>query len=100
MILLTAITPSGPRLAIKTSAGVVILEAAQGKKASLPLTIEEALFVAGGLDRVRNFVGDASTLSKQASPEDKIKLGPLFRPRNVLCIGLNYKDHAAEPIDR
>ena len=29
-------------------------------------------------------------------PEKKIRLGPLFRPRNVLCIGLNYKDHAAE----
>jgi 2-keto-4-pentenoate hydratase/2-oxohepta-3-ene-1,7-dioic acid hydratase in catechol pathway len=101
MILLTAITPSGSRLAIKTSAGIVILEKAQGKKkSSLPLTIEQALFVPGGLDRVRRFVRenfkDASKLSKLATPERKIHLGPLFRPRNVLCIGLNYKDHAAE----
>jgi 2-keto-4-pentenoate hydratase/2-oxohepta-3-ene-1,7-dioic acid hydratase in catechol pathway len=100
MILLTAITPSGPRLAIKTSAGIVILEKVQGKKSSLPLTIEEALFQPTGFDRVRRFVRDdlkdASKLSKLAAPEKKIRIGPLFRPRNVLCIGLNYKDHAAE----
>ena len=35
-------------------------------------------------------------MSNLATPENKIQLGPLFRPRNVLCIGLNYKDHAAE----
>jgi 2,4-diketo-3-deoxy-L-fuconate hydrolase len=100
MILLTAITSSGPRLAIKTSAGIVILEKAQKKKAEIPLTLEEALFVPRGLDRVRRFVrenlNDNSKLSKLAIPEKKIRLGPLFRPRNVLCIGLNYKDHAAE----
>ena len=100
MILLTAITSSGPRLAIKTSAGIVVLEKAQKKKAELPLTLEEALFVPRGLDRVRRFVRenlkDASKLSKLATPEKKTRFGPLFRPRNVLCIGLNYKDHAAE----
>jgi len=100
MILLTANTSSGPRLAIKTSAGIVVFEDAQKKKAEIPLTLEEALFVPRGLDRVRRFVRenlkDASVLSKLAAPEKKIRLGPLFRPRNVLCIGLNYKDHAAE----
>jgi 2,4-didehydro-3-deoxy-L-rhamnonate hydrolase len=100
MILLTAITSSGPRLAIKTSSGIVVLEKAQKKKAGLPLTLEEALFVPRGLDRVCRFVRenlkDSSKLAKLATPEKKIRLGPLFRPRNVLCIGLNYKDHAAE----
>lgn len=100
MILLNAITSSGPRLAVKTSAGIVILEKAQGKKSDLPPTLEEALLVTGGLGRVRRFVREnlknSSKLSKLAVPEKKIRLGPLFRPRNVLCIGLNYKDHAAE----
>jgi 2,4-diketo-3-deoxy-L-fuconate hydrolase len=100
MILLTAITPSGPRLAMKTLSGIVTLENAQGKKASLPLTLEEALFVPGGLDDVRHFVSekfkDPASLSKLAIPEKEVRLGSLFRPRNVLCIGLNYKDHAAE----
>ena len=100
MILLTAITPSGPRLAVKTSAGIVILEKAQQKKSELPRTLEEALFVPRGLESVRRFVRenlkDPKKLQKLAVPEKKIRLGSLFRPRNVLCIGLNYKDHAAE----
>lgn len=100
MILLTAITPAGPRLAIKTSAGIVILEKAQRKKTDLPRTLEEALFVPRGIDSVRSFVRenfkDVKKLQKLAIPEKKVRMGPLFRPRNVLCIGLNYKDHAAE----
>ena len=100
MILLTAITPSGPRLAIKTSAGIVILEKAQRKKTDLPRTLEEALFVPRGIDSVRSFVRenfkDAKKVQKLAIPERKVRMGPLFRPRNVLCIGLNYKDHATE----
>jgi len=100
MILLTALTPSGPRLAVKTSAGIVILEKAQQKKSELPRTLEEALFVPRGLESVRRFVRenlkDPKKLQKLAVPEKKIRLGSLFRPRNVLCIGLNYKDHAAE----
>ena len=97
MILLSAITPAGPRLALKTSSGIVILEKAGGNKAALPTTLEEALLSSGALDRVRDFVRDnTSTLAKSAVPESEIQLGPLFRPRNVICIGLNYKDHAAE----
>jgi 2-keto-4-pentenoate hydratase/2-oxohepta-3-ene-1,7-dioic acid hydratase in catechol pathway len=100
MILLTAITPSGPRLAIKTSAGIVILENAQRKKTDLPRTLEEALFAPRGLDSVHRFVRenfkDPKKLQKLATRENKVRLGSLFRPRNVLCIGLNYRDHAAE----
>jgi 2-keto-4-pentenoate hydratase/2-oxohepta-3-ene-1,7-dioic acid hydratase in catechol pathway len=100
MILLTAMTPSGPRLAVKTSKGVVILEQARGDTASLPRSLEEALIAPGGLDRVRKFVAafakDPGGLDNLAVAENAIQSGPLFRPRNVLCIGLNYKDHAAE----
>jgi len=49
MILLTAYYIVRARLAIKTSAGIVILEKAQKKKAEIPLTLEEALFVPRGL---------------------------------------------------
>ncbi len=96
MILLTAITPSGPRLAVKTGAGIVVFENVRGAN-SLPPTLEEALLTPGGLDRVRDFVGkNLKDPAKLAVPEATIQLGPLFKPRNVLCIGLNYKDHAAE----
>ncbi len=100
MILLTAITPHGPRLALKTSSGIVILESAGKNKSAVPLTLGQALVEPGGFEFVRQFVGenlsDNAKVRKLAVPEAEIQLGPLFRPRNVLCIGLNYKDHAAE----
>jgi 2,4-diketo-3-deoxy-L-fuconate hydrolase len=94
MILLTVITPRGSRLAVKTKSGVTILEKVKGKQ-DLPLTLEEALLSGGGLEKVRDFVRK-NTGSSVAVPESDIRLGSLFTPRNVICIGLNYKDHAAE----
>lgn len=97
MILLSAITSAGSRLAVKTKAGISILEGNASSKNVLPLTLEEALLTSDGLNQVRNFVHqNESGLNKNAKPEAEIKLGPLFTPRNVICIGLNYKDHAAE----
>jgi 2,4-diketo-3-deoxy-L-fuconate hydrolase len=95
MILLNAITPKGSRLAVKTKSGVTILEKVVKGKKDLPLTLEEALLSAGGLEKVRDFVRN-NTGSPVAVPEADIRLGSLFTPRNVICIGLNYKDHAAE----
>ena len=58
MILLTAITPAGARLAIKTAFGIVILERVPGEKAPTALTLEEALVAPEGLERVLEFVRD------------------------------------------
>jgi 2,4-diketo-3-deoxy-L-fuconate hydrolase len=97
MILLNAITSAGSRLAVKTESGITVLEKAMERKSDLPLTLEDAVFVSGGLDRVRNFMRDnVSALNKNAMPEANVQLGSLFRPRNVICVGLNYQDHAAE----
>jgi 2-keto-4-pentenoate hydratase/2-oxohepta-3-ene-1,7-dioic acid hydratase in catechol pathway len=97
MILLTAITSAGPRLAVKTDSGISVLEHSPARTPDLPNTVSEALLTSGGFERVRGFVRDnAAALRKLAVPETEIQLGPLFTPRNVICIGLNYKDHAAE----
>lgn len=100
MILLTAITPVGPRLAIKTTAGIIILEQALGRRTGLPLTLEETLFTPEGLDRVRDFIrqnlADSEKLGMPSIPEAECRIGLPFRPRNLVCIGLNYKDQAAE----
>jgi 2-keto-4-pentenoate hydratase/2-oxohepta-3-ene-1,7-dioic acid hydratase in catechol pathway len=49
----------------------------------------------GGLDRLRTFV-DASADSLRAV-DPRIRVGPpVRRPGKVVCIGLNYADHAAE----
>jgi 2-keto-4-pentenoate hydratase/2-oxohepta-3-ene-1,7-dioic acid hydratase in catechol pathway len=97
MILLNVITPEGSRLAIKMNSGITVLESAAAGKKALPLTLREALLTPGGLDRVRDFIREnAAAVSKYAKPEAEVELGLIFTPRNVICIGLNYKDHAAE----
>jgi 2-keto-4-pentenoate hydratase/2-oxohepta-3-ene-1,7-dioic acid hydratase in catechol pathway len=97
MILLTAYTSSGPRLAVKTKSGITVLEKASTRESALPSTLEAALFVSGGLDRIRDFLkNNDNAVAEEAVPERQVELGCLFQPRNVICIGLNYKDHAAE----
>ena len=99
MILLTVITPSGPQLAVKMPSGIAIIEKTTAVKASLPLTLQEVLATPDGLDRVREFVRrDLSdqTGSGQLPAETQVRIGLPFRPRSLICIGLNYKDHAAE----
>jgi 2-keto-4-pentenoate hydratase/2-oxohepta-3-ene-1,7-dioic acid hydratase in catechol pathway len=57
---------------------------------------DEAFFGAGGLDRIRPVVADRAA-SGQVSRFAGERIGPPFaRPHQILCIGLNYRDHAAE----
>jgi 2-keto-4-pentenoate hydratase/2-oxohepta-3-ene-1,7-dioic acid hydratase in catechol pathway len=55
---------------------------------------DQGFFASGGIDRLR------SALDGEARPGvdlDGQRLGaPIAKPYNVLCIGLNYADHAAE----
>jgi 2-keto-4-pentenoate hydratase/2-oxohepta-3-ene-1,7-dioic acid hydratase in catechol pathway len=97
MILLSANTPAGRRLAVKTASGIAVLEEAGAEQAGLPATLDNAIRTPGAMDRVRGFIGDqASQLETHALPEEQVDIGPLFQPRNVICIGLNYRDHAEE----
>jgi 2-keto-4-pentenoate hydratase/2-oxohepta-3-ene-1,7-dioic acid hydratase in catechol pathway len=56
---------------------------------------DERFFGNGGLDRLRAWAArDASRAPRVAS---NARLGPPFaRPSKIVCIGLNYRDHAAE----
>jgi 2,4-diketo-3-deoxy-L-fuconate hydrolase len=56
----------------------------------------EAFFGGGGLDRLRPVVAER-TASGQVSRFAGERVGaPIARPHQILCIGLNYRDHAAE----
>ncbi|MCM6761199.1 fumarylacetoacetate hydrolase family protein [Rathayibacter sp. ZW T2_19] len=62
-----------------------------------PLTgdIDGAFLAGGGIDRARaaQYAGELSLLDGAAS----MRVGaPVARPGKVICIGLNYRDHAAE----
>ena len=53
----------------------------------------EAFFETDGLNRLRDFIED----NMLPEIEDDVRLGsPLARPSKLICIGLNYADHAKE----
>jgi 2,4-didehydro-3-deoxy-L-rhamnonate hydrolase len=55
---------------------------------------DEAFFARGGLDELARLVADRADDARPFSDE---RIGaPIARPHQILCIGLNYSDHAAE----
>lgn len=55
----------------------------------------EAFFESGGLTRLESYVKQASG-NLQEIPEGTRLGSPIARPSKILCIGLNYRDHAEE----
>jgi 2,4-didehydro-3-deoxy-L-rhamnonate hydrolase len=54
----------------------------------------EAFFAAGRMDEIANVVAERWDAAK---PIGGLRIGsPIARPHQILCIGLNYSDHAAE----
>ncbi|WAL74655.1 fumarylacetoacetate hydrolase family protein [Kitasatospora sp. YST-16] len=57
---------------------------------------DEEFFGSGGLDRIRPLVAERAAAG-QTVPFAGERVGaPIARPHQILCIGLNYSDHAAE----
>ena len=55
----------------------------------------EEFFSAGGVERLRQWV--EMHRGRYARVEPSVRLGPsICRPSKIVCIGLNYRDHAAE----
>ncbi len=103
MKLLSASTANGPRLAVKLGAGILIVSEAgellPNQPLPMPLTLHQALVTAGELERIEPILRSAINNPAAARfliPEDKVQLEQPFAPANVICIGLNYKDHAQE----
>lgn len=57
---------------------------------------DEAFFGAGGLDRVRPVVAERAAAGRVSRFAGERIGAPIARPHQILCIGLNYRDHAAE----
>ena len=56
---------------------------------------DEAFFASDGLTNLSRWVADKSDNAPTVSND--VRLGPpIARPSKIVCIGLNYKDHAAE----
>jgi 2-keto-4-pentenoate hydratase/2-oxohepta-3-ene-1,7-dioic acid hydratase in catechol pathway len=57
---------------------------------------DEAFFGSGGIDRLGGPVADRVARGG-THPLGEVRIGaPIARPHQILCIGLNYRDHAAE----
>ena len=56
---------------------------------------DEAFFARGGMDGLRDWLKTHS--SRVSRVPATVRLGPpICRPSKIVCIGLNYRDHAAE----
>ncbi|MFJ9633919.1 fumarylacetoacetate hydrolase family protein [Streptomyces sp. NPDC101175] len=57
---------------------------------------DEAFFGSGGVDRVRPVVAERAAAGQVSRFAGERVGAPMARPHQILCIGLNYRDHAAE----
>ncbi|MER6013224.1 fumarylacetoacetate hydrolase family protein [Streptomyces bluensis] len=57
---------------------------------------DEAFFESGGIDRVRPVVTERTQAGLVSRFAGERVGAPIARPHQILCIGLNYRDHAAE----
>lgn len=57
---------------------------------------DEAFFGSGGIDRVRLLVTERAEAGRVSRFAGERVGSPVARPHQILCIGLNYRDHAAE----
>ncbi len=91
MRLATILTDRGPRACLLWQGQYVDLQAADP---GLPTRVKELLALgAKGLERARNAVERGGTRYDSATAR---RLAPVPDPQKVLCLGLNYRDHAAE----
>ncbi|MDX6324002.1 MAG: 2,4-didehydro-3-deoxy-L-rhamnonate hydrolase [Nocardioidaceae bacterium] len=57
---------------------------------------DEGFFGSGGLDRIRPVVEERVATGRVSLFRGERVGAPIARPHQILCIGLNYRDHAAE----
>lgn len=91
------------RLGSPGSEKPVVFEGLQALDASsVTVDFDGEFFGSGGLDRLRRALTDGTlaVLDDQARPSDDtapVRLGaPICRPGAVICVGMNYAEHAAE----
>ena len=83
-------------LGIKTDRGILDVKRAEAQwKQKAPTTIDE-VFQRGGGQALQRLV-DKAQAGGVFLAEDKIEYGPcVTNPEKIVCIGLNYRKHAAE----
>jgi len=85
-------------LGIKTARGIVDVRAAEAAfKLRAPTTIDAVLQGRGELKALPRLVERAAGRPNLVLAEDTVKFGPcVTNPEKIICVGLNYRKHAAE----
>jgi 2-keto-4-pentenoate hydratase/2-oxohepta-3-ene-1,7-dioic acid hydratase in catechol pathway len=85
-------------LAIRTERGVLDVAAAEAEfREGAPTTVDAVLRGEGDVGGLTRLVTKASAANRHLVAEDKAAFGPcVTNPEKIICIGLNYRKHAAE----
>jgi 2-keto-4-pentenoate hydratase/2-oxohepta-3-ene-1,7-dioic acid hydratase in catechol pathway len=92
MRLATILTPHGPRAAVHVAGGFVDLQATDS---GLPASVKQILGASATVKRAVAEAAGSPSAVKHAENAVKI-LAPIPDPGKILCVGLNYRDHAIE----
>src|SRR6184192_4416177 len=75
--------------------GLILPDGRRIDASSVAADYDEAFFGSGGLERLASWLARDGAAAP-AVPDD-VRLGPpICRPSKIVCVGLNYRDHARE----
>jgi len=75
--------------------GVLLNDGTRLDTSGFAADYDEHFFADAGLDGLREWLKSNSTSAPRVS--NSVRLGPpVSRPSKIVCIGLNFRDHAAE----
>lgn len=91
-------TPNGLSLGVRTDKGIVDVGAAeQAFKLGAPVSTDEVISGDYNASALKATVEKAKANGKHLVAEKSAKFGPcVTEPSKILCVGLNYRAHAAE----
>jgi len=79
----------------KEKPGLILADGVRIDASAFVTDYDERFFEAGGLTRLEDWARQHSATAPRVDPS--VRLGPpIARPSKIVCIGLNFRDHAAE----
>jgi 2-keto-4-pentenoate hydratase/2-oxohepta-3-ene-1,7-dioic acid hydratase in catechol pathway len=75
--------------------GVLLEDGARVDVSGFAADYDEAFFAGGGIEKLRNWFAANGESAPRVSPSARLG-APICRPSKIVCIGLNFRDHAEE----
>jgi len=89
---------NGYGLGVRTERGVLdVVAAEQEFRENAPTTIDAVFKGEGDINGLKRLIDKASAANHHIVAADRASFGPcVTNPEKIICIGLNYRRHAAE----